>query len=179
LNGAKKLRRPVQFTLRWAFAVLTFMAVAIVFAPKLWNARLTAPPRIDVRNPGSLDLAGERIRFPVKPENVVSYYCEWDGGTYAVHFSDNAGVPHLVASWRPLGQPEHHGDILIGGISPRDGGMNVGKIEMAERLIFSILELEEQGHQSRSEVMDNASPTNGLLLARIVRHLAGWVATVR
>jgi hypothetical protein len=87
--------------------------------------------------------------------------------------------PVPLSSWRPLGQPEHHGDILIGGISPRDGGMNVGKIEMAERLIFSILELEEQGHQSRSEVMDNAYPTNGLLLARIVRHLAGWMATVR
>jgi hypothetical protein len=178
LNEPTKSRRRFQFTLRRAFAVLTFIAVAIVFAPKLWNARLTAPRRIDLTSPGTLDLADVTVHLPIKPETIESFYV-WDGGTYGVKFVDNAGANHVVASWQPLGQPEHHDEIVIGGITPHSGGSNVGKIRAAEQLIFSAIELEAQWHQSESRVMDTVYPTTGRVLTGMLRHWAdrigiGW-----
>ncbi len=174
LNETKKIHRRFQFTLRRALGVLTITALAVAFAPKLWNARLTAPRRIDVQSPGTLDLVGTTVQLPIEPETVESFYV-WDGGTYGVSFVDNAGVRHVVASWQPLGQPEHHGDILIGGMTPDEGGTNVGRIQVAERLIFSAMELEDQSYQSRPTVMEMVYPTNGLVVTGVLRHLADWI----
>jgi hypothetical protein len=171
VNEPKKNRRRFQFTLRRVFAVVTLIAVAIVFAPKLWNVRMTAPRRIDLTTRATLDLADATVHFPIKPETIESFYV-WDGGTYGVKFVDNAGEHHVVASWQPLGRPEHHGEILIGGITPDSGGRNVGKIQAAEQLIFSAIELEAQRHPSESWLMDAIYPTNGRLLTGMLRQLA-------
>ncbi len=166
-NGAPRL---FQFTLRRVFVVITLSALAIVFAPKLWDARITAPRRISVQMPGTLDLAGTTIQLPIKPESVQSYYV-MDGGTYGVRFVDDAGVVHVVGSWRPLGQPEHHGEIIIGGMTPDSGGKNVGKIELAQQLIFSAMELEDQSCQSEPTTMDAVYSTYGLLFKSVFREL--------
>ena len=171
MSEANKSPRFFRFTLRRAFAALTFIAVAIVFAPKFWNARLTAPARVDVRNPGTLDLPGVTVQFPIRPETVQSFYV-WDGGTYGVKFVDNVGIRHVVGSWQPMGQPEHHGDIIIGGITPNSGGKNVGKLLVAERLIFSVMELEDQSHQVMPTTMDAVYPSNGRVVTVVLRNLA-------
>jgi hypothetical protein len=171
VNEPKKSRHRFQFTLRRLFAVVTLIAVTIVFAPKLWNARMTAPRRIDLTSPGTLDLAEVTVHFPIKPETIESFYV-WDGGTYGVKFVDGASEHHVVASWQPLGRSEHHGDILIGGITPREGGRNVGKIGAAEQLIFSAIELEAQWYQSESWVLETVYPRPGRLLTGMLRQLA-------
>jgi len=162
--------RLFQFTLRRVFVVITLTALAVVFAPKLWNARFTAPRRINVQMPGTLDLAGTTIQMPIRPESVESYYV-WDGGTYGVRFVDDAGVVHVIGSWQPLGHPEHHGEIIIGDITPDSGGKNVGKIELAEQLIFSAMEFEDQSYQSEPTTMDAAYPTYGFLFTSVFREL--------
>lgn len=169
-HEANKTPRLFQFTLRKVFVVITLSALAIAFAPRLWKARITAPRRIDVQMPGTLDLAGTTIQLPIRPESVGSYYV-WDGGTYGVQFVDDAGVLHVVGSWRPLGQLEHHGEIIIGDITPDSGGKNVGKIKLAEQLIFSVMEFEDQSYQSEPTTMDCAYPTYGFLFKSVFREL--------
>jgi len=120
------------------------IAVAIVCGPKLWNARFTAPRRVNVQGPGTLDLSGTRVQFPIKRETIQSFYV-LDGGTYGVRFVDNAGVRHVVTSWHRWGDEEHQGDIIIGEFMPEmEGTANIGKVPDAERLIFSLVELEYQ-----------------------------------
>lgn len=120
-------------------------------------------------------MGGTVIYFPVQRDSAEGFYV-LDGGTYGVQFIDAKGNHHIVGSWQSLGEPEHHGEIIIGGFTPNDGGKNVGKIAMAERLIFSVMELEDQSYQERPTIMQAVYPKNSDYVGRsLPPRIAYWL----
>lgn len=156
-------RRALRFTLRNMFVVVTLMWVLVVGGQRLWNWRPAAPERIIVHVPGAIRLADQQIHFPLQPGSVHSFYV-WDGGTFGVRFTDRLGHAHCVSCWRPLGQPEHHGEIMLGGMTPDWGGRNVGKIALGEQFIFSAMELEDERDKAHYRILDCVYPTLGRIV---------------
>ena len=151
--------RYFRFSLRSVLVVVVMLSIAFAYGPMIWNSRITAPRRIDVLGTGVLSLANSTIYFPIERESVHSFYV-YDGGTYGVRFLDARGVEHIVGSWHPLGEPDHHGDLIVGGTTPAsaEGGVNLGRIAVGEQLIYSVMELEDQSHQERPTIIDTAYP---------------------
>jgi hypothetical protein len=129
-----------QFTLRRMLALISLASVLCVLTPTIWNTRFTAPRRLSVLEPGIVELADTTVYLPIQIETADAYYL-LDGGTYGVDFVDARGTRHKVFSWQSLSIPEdNHGDIIVDGWTPDDGGTNIGKHPMGERLIFSVME---------------------------------------
>lgn len=152
-----------QFTLRRMLTMFALGSILIGLVPNVWNARLTAPQRINVQGSGTITLATTTIHLPIDTRTIDSYYV-MDGGTYGVRFVDRAGLSHNFASWHPMGEPQRHGEIIVGGMNPSDGGQNVGKLAVGEQLIFSLLELEDSTRYPPLATVDVAYPSVGFLL---------------
>jgi hypothetical protein len=150
------------------FALIT---ICIALVTSVWTARLWAPQRIDVRSPGIITLGNTTIHLPVDTKTIESYIV-MDGGTYGVRFIDDAGVSHNLASWHSMGEPQRHGEIIVGGVSPCDGGKSVGKIAVGEQLIFSLLKLEDWTRYPPPATVDVAYPSIGFIVTHLRHDIA-------
>ncbi|PHS17680.1 MAG: hypothetical protein COA78_02850 [Blastopirellula sp.] len=134
-------RRWYQFTLRQMCVIITVGSVVLGLAPVAWETRFTAPRRLPILEPGTIQLGDTTVYLPIQKETAEAYYL-WDGGTFGVIFFDARGNQHKVYSWQSMNLPDERlGEILLGGWSPEDGGINIGKDPNGERLIFSVMEL--------------------------------------
>lgn len=145
-----RLRRKFRFSILKLFLAVTLVTTALGLAPAIWQMRPMAPRRIDVLGSGQLELPSTTIAFPVRRDSVEGFYI-CDGGTFGVKFTDANDNRHIISSWQPFGEPEHCGEIIVGGGTPSSGGTNIGKVDVGECLIYSLLELELENFKDQEQ----------------------------